>query len=151
MYRLPGRPVEDGSERSLATIPQVEPEALVKNVLPTEAHDLVGGGAPLVDVREAPEWAEARIPGAQWMPMSTIGDWHGDLPRDGPVVVYCRTGVRSHAVVGALATRLGLSNLVNMAGGIVAWAAAGLPIEATPFTRHVINPAGDRPHPASDG
>ncbi|MFQ5555869.1 MAG: rhodanese-like domain-containing protein [Acidimicrobiia bacterium] len=92
---------------------------------------LADGDAVLIDVRDPEEWAQATIPKAEFRPMSTINDWYGRLPRDTTVIVYCKTGARSHAVVHALSTQAGFTNAVNLEGGIVAWAADDLPVESS--------------------
>jgi rhodanese-related sulfurtransferase len=101
----------------------------VTNVNADEAHRLVDEGALLVDVREANEWDHVRIPGAHLHPMSTINDWWQQLPKDRTVVLQCRSGQRSGNVARALMTQAGFTNVVNLAGGIIAWAEAELPLE----------------------
>jgi rhodanese-related sulfurtransferase len=41
---------------------------------------------------------------------------------DVPVIIHCRSGARSAAVVNALQNNVGLTNLHNLTGGIMAWA-----------------------------
>ena len=101
----------------------------VPSVVPSEVEALVADGGILVDVREPAEYAVARISGAELRPMSSIGQWWTELARDRTVVVYCRTGQRSAHVVHALTTQAGFGNVVNLTGGIVAWAEAGYPVE----------------------
>lgn len=86
-------------------------------------------GALLVDCREQNEWDAARIPGAVLKPMSTVNDWYQDLPTDRPIVMQCRSGNRSGQIVSVLTAQVGMDNVVNLTGGILAWAEAGLPIE----------------------
>jgi rhodanese-related sulfurtransferase len=74
----------------------------------------------------------ARIPGAELKPMSEINDWYVDLPRDRQIVFQCRTGARSAQVVHALITQAGFDNVINLSGGIVAWAEAELPVDTDP-------------------
>jgi rhodanese-related sulfurtransferase len=94
----------------------------------TEARDLADRGAiTLVDVREPNEWEAGRIPGAVHAPLSRLGDAAATLPSDKPVVFYCRSGVRSAQAI-TIVQRLGLPHDTHMAGGIVAWQAAGLPV-----------------------
>ncbi len=90
---------------------------------------LIADGAELIDIREQNEWDEARIPGAALKPMSSINAWYQDLPRDHTVIIYCRSGQRSAQAVHALVTQAGFDNVLNMTGGIIAWADAQLPIE----------------------
>lgn len=85
--------------------------------------------ALLIDCRELNEWNEARIPGAEFKPMSAVTDWYRDLPVDRTVILQCRTGDRSGQITHALVTQVGMTNVFNMSGGIVAWHQAGLPVE----------------------
>lgn len=105
------------------------PDPSVPAVDPVAASQLVAGGALLVDVREQNEWDQVHIPDAELKPMSQLQAWYQDLPRDRPVVVYCRTGIRSQDVVKALTGQAGFSNAVNMLGGIVEWYNQELPVE----------------------
>jgi rhodanese-related sulfurtransferase len=50
------------------------------------------------------------------------------LPRDRPIVTYCRSGARS-AVAASQLRAAGLTDVANLRGGIDAWPASGLPIE----------------------
>ena len=82
------------------------------------------GDVLLLDVREHEEWAYGRAPWAVHVPM---GDLRQDtVPRDRPVLALCRVGSRSAAVASALAA-LGY-DVRNVTGGMMAWAAAGLPV-----------------------
>lgn len=105
----------------------------VPQVTPREAAELVSKGALLVDIREQNEWDAARIPGAVFKPMSNVNDWYQDLPTDVTVVLQCRSGARSQNVANALINQAGMSNIVNLAGGIIDWAEAELPIDDQPL------------------
>ena len=83
-------------------------------------------GVPLIDVREADEFAAGHVPNAVNLPMSTIGDHLDELP-DGAFDVICQIGGRSARVVQALEAR-GF-DATNVEGGTGDWAAAGYPIE----------------------
>jgi len=85
----------------------------------------------LLDVREMTEFVEVRAPGALLVPTSTFTSHIDDLPKDRPLLVICRTGVRSAAVTGFLA-RSGRDDVANVAGGMEAWERAGLPIRRGP-------------------
>ncbi|HKZ30342.1 MAG TPA: rhodanese-like domain-containing protein [Acidimicrobiia bacterium] len=100
---------------------------------PAEATDLLAAGALLVDIREADEWEEVRIPGAEFLPLSEINDWHEELPRDRTVILQCRSGNRSAMATAALIREAGMDNVINLAGGIIAWHQAGLPIDLEPL------------------
>jgi DMSO/TMAO reductase YedYZ molybdopterin-dependent catalytic subunit/glyoxylase-like metal-dependent hydrolase (beta-lactamase superfamily II) len=87
---------------------------------------LIDAGALLLDVREPGEWQAEHAPDAVLVPMGQLRNRHAELPRDRPIVVICRSGGRSAAVTGAL--RAAGFDAVNLAGGMCAWAAAGLPV-----------------------
>ena len=93
---------------------------------PTEARELVGAGAMLLDVREDHEWQAGHAPEATHLPMSRIGAEVSRLPTDRLIVCVCHVGARSAAVAEAL-TNAGFS-AANLVGGMDAWAAQGLPV-----------------------
>ena len=83
--------------------------------------------ATLLDVREPHEWQAGHAPGAVHIPMSTITERVAEIP-SGCVYVICRSGHRSGQVAAWLAAQGW--EAVNVAGGMQAWAAAGLPMDA---------------------
>lgn len=90
--------------------------------------DLVSSGALLLDVREATEVAEGRIPGSRHIPLGDLHERGNELPRDRPVVTYCGHGERSASALAVL-ERLGFRQLVNFDGGYGAWQEAGFEVE----------------------
>jgi rhodanese-related sulfurtransferase len=83
----------------------------------------------LVDCRELYEWVAGHVDGAIHIPVNAIMAGAGsDLPTDKPVAVICRTGNRSELASMMLQARGHEAH--NVAGGMEAWAAAGLPFEA---------------------
>lgn len=82
----------------------------------------------MVDVRSANEWAAGHIPGALHIPLGYLADRASEIPTAKPIVVQCQSGARSMIGSSVLA-RLGYGNVMNLSGGLTAWAAAGLPIE----------------------
>jgi rhodanese-related sulfurtransferase len=84
-------------------------------------------GAPLlVDVREPNEYVEVRAEGAVLLPLSRFMERHRELPTDRPLLMICRSGARS-AQATAFLLGNGWTNVTNVAGGTLAWLAAGLP------------------------
>ena len=81
----------------------------------------------LVDVREPNEFATVRVPGAVLVPLSTFLLKVDTLPRDRPLLVMCAVGGRSAAATAHLLAS-GWTHVTNVAGGIVAWERAGLPV-----------------------
>ena len=81
------------------------------------------GSGWLLDVREQPEWDRGHSPLATLVPMTQLQDRIGELPGDRRLLVICHSGRRSATVVGAL---VGAGyDAVNVAGGMLAWDAAG--------------------------
>ncbi len=105
------------------------PSTPVKHIEPNDAHDMVRSkNALIVDVRESAEWAGGHIPGAVHIPLDQIEARAREIPTDRPVIMQCRSGARS-AVAAAMLASQGADNVVNLAGGIMEWADAGLPTE----------------------
>lgn len=74
----------------------------------------------LLDVREPDEFEFARIPGAHLIPLGQVPDRLAEIPKDKPVVVHCKSGVRSARAVAFL-IRSGYTLVANLADGIDAW------------------------------
>ena len=74
----------------------------------------------LIDVREPYEAERCNI-GGTLIPMGEIVERIAEIPKDMPVVVHCRSGARSAAVINALSTRYGFENLINLQGGILGY------------------------------
>ena len=104
------------------------PEAHVEEADVRTAADAQAAGAVLVDVREPEEWAAGHAPGAVHIPMRDIPARLGELTSEAPVYLICRSGNRS-ARVAAYLQGQGFARPINVAGGILAWARAGLPVE----------------------
>ena len=84
-------------------------------------------GAPLVDVREPVEYAEAHVPGATLIPMSQLAERVSEIDTDQRVYLICRSGHRSGVVCDALTARG--YDVVNVVGGTLAWVRSGLPYD----------------------
>lgn len=84
-------------------------------------------GAPVIDVREADEFASARVPGALHIPLGEVPERVGEVPRGGTVYVVCARGGRSAKAVEHYRAQ-GI-DAVNVAGGTIGWIDAGLPVE----------------------
>ncbi len=101
----------------------------VQNLTPAEvACGLTEGRMLLVDVREPNETAVERYPGAVIVPLSTFDPADIPDPQGKQVVFACRSGRRS--VTASLAAQdQGYPYKTHLAGGILAWKAAGLPTD----------------------
>ena len=102
--------------------------ASIAQATPAELADRIGAGqVALIDVRGSAEWNESHIPGAEHRYLGKLLQQDNLFTPDKTFVMQCRTGGRS--ITGAsIAQKAGAQNVINMDGGIVAWARAGLPI-----------------------
>ncbi|MEU4414220.1 adenylyltransferase/sulfurtransferase MoeZ [Nocardia salmonicida] len=77
----------------------------------------------LIDVREPVEWDIVHIAGATLIPKDRIlsGEALSELPQHKPIVLHCKTGIRSAEALAAL-KRAGFADATHLQGGVVAWA-----------------------------
>ncbi|ABG98138.1 molybdopterin biosynthesis protein [Rhodococcus jostii RHA1] len=91
----------------------------------TELRDLLDSGKEieLIDVREPVEWDIVHLPGAVLIPKDRIlsGEALSELPQNKPIVLHCKTGVRSAEALAAL-KKAGFSDATHLQGGVIAWA-----------------------------
>ncbi|GAB3835562.1 molybdopterin-synthase adenylyltransferase MoeB [Hymenobacter jeollabukensis] len=76
----------------------------------------------LLDVREPHEFEAQHLPGARLLPLGQLAAGVAAVPREQPVVVYCRSGARSRRAIQQLQADFGFRNLQNLEGGLLAWA-----------------------------
>jgi rhodanese-related sulfurtransferase len=105
-----------------------DPDSRVPEVDVAEGKRRVEAGAVLLDVREPHEWDAGHAEAALSIPMGELGARLDEIPPGRDVVVICRSGSRSGRVTEAL-VHAG-HDAVNLAGGMQAWASAGLPVVA---------------------
>jgi rhodanese-related sulfurtransferase len=86
--------------------------------------------APLaIDVRTLREREEKRIGGSLGVPLNHLVENLEEFPRDRSLLVYCAGGYRS-SIAASLLQRGGFESVSEIAGGIVGWEAANLPVES---------------------
>lgn len=104
---------------------EAQAAAAGSTLTPAELKARIDDGArlALIDVREPVEWDIVHLPGAELIPKGEFeaGEGLGKIPQDRPVVLYCRTGVRSAEVL-ALLKSAGFADATHLQGGITAWA-----------------------------
>lgn len=93
-----------------------------------EAHRAFSaGGVQLVDVREAVECEAERVEGALNLPLSRFADLAGQVRRDEPVYLLCRSGGRAADAAGRL-LKAGHERVFVVDGGLSSWTATGHPV-----------------------
>jgi adenylyltransferase/sulfurtransferase len=75
----------------------------------------------ILDVRNPEEYQICRIPGSVLIPLPALSQRHGELDRGRELVVHCKSGMRSQKAIQFLRQQ-GFTKLVNVKGGILAWA-----------------------------
>ena len=83
---------------------------------------LAAQNVAVIDVREPDEFAAGHIEGARLIPLGTLADHLSQLPKDMPLVVYCRSGHRSAKAVAFLLAH-GFGRAVSLDGGYLAYSA----------------------------
>lgn len=99
----------------------------METVTPQEALEMVKAGLVYgIDVREIDEWNSGHFELFRLSPLSEFEE--AVLPTDKPIIFICRSGNRSGKACNAVEPT-GLK-VMNMAGGMLAWQEAGLPMSA---------------------
>ena len=91
---------------------------------------ITAGEAVLIDVRDPEEYADEHIPGAILLPLAGLDA--AALPETGSqrLILQCLTGKRSATALVRL-TEQGVSGLLHLEGGLLAWKkAGGITVEA---------------------
>lgn len=96
----------------------------IKEIEVTDLKAVLDGGGVLIDVREADEYIAGHIPSAASIPLSTITVDFERFRSANDVYVVCRSGSRSMQACEFLVDH-GIVNVVNVAGGTMAWQASG--------------------------
>jgi rhodanese-related sulfurtransferase len=98
-------------------------------ITPAQAYAKFQQGAYFLDVRTQDEWNQGHIAGSTLIPLDELQNKLTELPRDREMVVVCRSGVRSKEGVSIL-QKAGFTRVSCLSGGLLAWKAAGYPIDS---------------------
>jgi molybdopterin/thiamine biosynthesis adenylyltransferase/rhodanese-related sulfurtransferase len=123
----------------------------ITEVDPSDVKPLVGNGVPIIDVREAEEFAVAHLPGAKSVPRGYLESRIDNAVQDRKqrVILYCASGQRSALAAHTLMNELGFEDVVSMTGGITLWKDRGYPVDVPQtltaeqrdrYSRHVLVP-----------
>jgi len=101
----------------------------ILHVSPREAVELCKRGALLVDVREEymNRFKMFDVNDLIFCPLSILEKNYNDLPKDNPLIFADASGLKSKEAARILMKR-GVSNIANLAGGIVEWERDGCPL-----------------------
>jgi hydroxyacylglutathione hydrolase len=81
----------------------------------------------LLDVRTETEWKDGHLEGTLHIHGGKLQERFDEVPRDREVAVVCGSGYRS-SIAASFLLREGYENVLNVAGGMTAWKAAGFPV-----------------------
>ncbi len=97
-------------------------DGLLRGVTSLELHEALEAGEDitLLDVRTPRELEAGAIPGSTLIPLGALRERAGEVPREGRVVVYCKTSLRAWEACRLL-SRFGYDNLEILDGGMLAW------------------------------
>ena len=115
---------------SQGTVIAAQNTAVYQRISPQQyQNDYIQGRTPhlLLDVRTPEEFASGHIAGAVNISLQSLPQRLETLPKDQPIVLYCRSGNRSNQAAQIMA-RAGFTQLYDL-GGIIDWRAQGYPVQ----------------------
>ncbi len=119
------------SQKKESDKPMDASTVIARDIRTDEFRSLMQSGQSyiLIDVRTDAEVAEGKIEGAIHIDYRSkvFESEIGKLDRQSRVLVYCRSGSRSFNAMTSM-KRMGFAEVYNLAGGIIGWQAAGLPV-----------------------
>jgi hydroxyacylglutathione hydrolase len=81
----------------------------------------------LLDIRNPREWASRHIANSVNIPLNHLQERISEIPRGRRIALHCAGGYRS-SIAASILHQYGITNLIEMAGGLAAWDAAKLPV-----------------------
>jgi rhodanese-related sulfurtransferase len=100
----------------------------IKDISPEEVFATIENNEDylIVDVRTREEYDGGHLKGALLIPVQELEGRVDELPKDKPVIVYCRSGSRSRSAAEILIAN-GFTMVYDM-GGIISWIDEGYPV-----------------------
>jgi rhodanese-related sulfurtransferase/glyoxylase-like metal-dependent hydrolase (beta-lactamase superfamily II) len=95
---------------------------------PMLAEELASPNPPLViDIRAPREWSAGHLSDSINLPLTQLQQRIEEVPRNRRIAVHCAGGYRS-SIAASILNQYGITNLIELAGGITAWEAAKFPV-----------------------
>jgi rhodanese-related sulfurtransferase len=97
---------------------------MLREITPAELQQKLQNGEniQLIDVRQPEEFVICQIAGSQLIPLGEIPKRYAEVSKNSEAVIICHHGFRSAQAIQYLSQRFGYENLLNLKGGIHAWA-----------------------------
>ncbi|MGD0732828.1 MAG: MBL fold metallo-hydrolase [Terracidiphilus sp.] len=117
----------DGGMAALAATPDLVGQT--ERVTAAEVAEQVASADPplVLDIRNADEWESRHIADSLNIPLNHMQERLAEIPRGRRIAVHCAGGYRS-SIATSILHQHGVTNLIEMAGGLAAWDAAKLPV-----------------------
>ena len=101
------------------------------DLTPEVLHRMLGADEiTVIDVRPQEEFSAGHLPGARSVPLESLKETMEDLPRDKPVVAYCRGRYCLLAEIAVDVLENSGFEATRFADGVIEWRDAGLEVEA---------------------
>ena len=113
------------------SIAEDETIAEVTSISVEEVYDIIKNNQDyiILDVRTKEEFNEGHLEDAILIPVSELESRLGELPKDKPIITYCKSGGRSGNAAEILVDN-GFKEVYDMTGkGIIEWEEKGYPVE----------------------
>ena len=100
----------------------------VNDISVEEVYEIISSNQDyiILDVRAPDEFKEGHIEGAILIPVLELDNRLGELPKDKPIITYCKIGIRSRNAANIL-VKNGFTQIYDM-GGILDWIDKGYPV-----------------------
>jgi rhodanese-related sulfurtransferase len=103
---------------------------MAQEVTVDQLEQAIAAGEYVIDVRESFEFEDGHVPQAKHIPLNSIPENLGELPKDKKIWIICASGGRSMTAANFLEQQ-GL-DCVSVAGGTSAWIGAGKTVSFDP-------------------
>lgn len=114
---------QESAENSIKKEPKSAPKLTEISVAQLQKMIAENADIQLIDVRLDYEYGICHLPKAQLIPLNDIENKINQISKTKPVVFYCHHGMRSAHAIATLQKMDNFDNLINLIGGIDAWAA----------------------------
>ncbi len=114
---------QSASGGSTSSIPETAPSSGKTQLTAEELKERMATSSKvfILDVRNPNEIAICRLPGSVVIPLPELPQRFHELPKDQEIIVHCKSGMRSAKAIQFLREQ-GFTQLINLSGGIMAWA-----------------------------
>ena len=119
---------DPGTEVDVEASDIEEEISVIISISPAEVYEIITNDEDyiILDVRTQDEYNEGHLDKALLIPVDDLEKVVDELPEEKPIIVYCRSGVRSRKAAEILVEN-GFSKVYDM-GGILGWQEEGFPV-----------------------